>query len=76
MARLSGEEELSDRFLNFLSGVLEDFLGRIRPLELARGWQADPDWVVDLFLAADNAGLVSLRCEIYAPGAETAPRLR
>jgi class 3 adenylate cyclase len=67
LARLTGDDELSECLVDFLIRALEDFLSRIRPLELARKWRAEPDHVVDLFLAAHNVGLVSLRWEILCP---------
>ncbi len=67
LRRLSGNDELSDRLVDYLTRAPEDFLGRMRPLELARAWRADSDRVVDLFLAAHRARLVSLRWEILCP---------
>ena len=67
LGRLSGNEELSDRLVDYLKRAPDDFLGRIRPLELARAWNADADRIVDLFLAAHRAGLLSLRWEILCP---------
>jgi len=67
LRRFSGDDALSDRLVDYLKRAPEDFLGRIRPLQLARAWHADPDRVVDLFLAAHRAGLVSLRWEILCP---------
>jgi len=67
LCRLSGDEEMSDRLVDYLRRAPNDFLARIRPLQMARGWGADPDRVVDLFLAAHRARLVSLRWEILCP---------
>ncbi len=67
LGRLTGDDEMSDRLIDFLSRAPDDFLGRIRPLELARAWRAEEDRMVDLLLAAHRARLVSLRWEILCP---------
>ena len=67
LGRLSGDEDLSDRMVDYLKRVPNDFLGRIPPLELAHAWRADANRIVDLFLAAHRAGLLSLRWEILCP---------
>jgi hypothetical protein len=67
LGRLTGDEKLSDRMVDYLKRAPDDFLGRIRPLELARAWRADANRIVDLFLAAHRAGLLSLRWEILCP---------
>ncbi len=64
---LSNDRQMSDRLIDYLLRAPDDFLGRIRPLELARAWNRDPIEVVDLFLAAHYAKLVSLRWEILCP---------
>lgn len=65
--RLHGSEALPDRLIDFLERAPEDYLGRIRPLELARAWREDADRVVDLFLAAHGARLLTLRWEVLCP---------
>jgi class 3 adenylate cyclase len=67
LVRLSGDDALADRLVDYLKRAPEDFLGRIRPLDLARAWRAGADPVVDLCLAAHRAGLLSLRWEILCP---------
>ena len=67
LKRLSGEDALTDKLVDFLVRAPTDFLGRVRPLQLARAWHADPNRVADLFLAAHAAGLLSLRWEVLCP---------
>lgn len=67
LGRLTGDEEMSDRLVDYLKRAPDDFLGRIRPLELAHAWRADADRIVDLLLAAHRAGLMSVRWEILCP---------
>jgi len=64
---LSNDDEMSDRLVDYLKRAPNDLLTRIRPLQTARAWRADPDRVVDIFLAAHRARLVSLRWEILCP---------
>jgi len=64
---LTGDVPLADRLVDFLKRAPNDFLGRVRPLELARTWGADRDKTVDLFLAAHRARLLSLRWEVLCP---------
>lgn len=65
--RLHGDETLPDRLIDFLQRAPDDYLGRIRPLELAKAWRADAGQVVDLFLAAHSARLLTLRWEVLCP---------
>jgi len=67
LGRLSSDEDLSDRMVDYLKRVPDDFLGRIPALKLAHAWRADANRIVDLFLAAHRAGLLSLRWEILCP---------
>ena len=67
LRRLSRDDELSDRLIDFIKRAPDDFLVRIRPRELAQAWNADADRVVDLMLAAHRARLMSLRWEILCP---------
>lgn len=67
LTRLAGDEPLTEKLIDFLVRAPSDFLARIRPLERARAWHADPDEVVDLFLAAHAVGLLSLRWEVLCP---------
>jgi len=67
LSRLSGDDKLPARLIDYLTRAPEDFLTRLRPLALARAWRADADQVVDLFLSAHSAGLLSLRWEVLCP---------
>ncbi|MDE0941941.1 MAG: DUF5939 domain-containing protein [Alphaproteobacteria bacterium] len=60
-------QSLADRLGVYLSQTPESWLGRIRPLVLARKWRTDPDRVVNLCLAAHHQGLLRLRWEVLCP---------
>ena len=62
-----GNPALVRRLADYLGQTPETWLQRIRPLALARKWQADEADVVALFLAAHNQGLLRLRWEVLCP---------
>jgi len=68
LAERSGMPELGERLIDFLVRAPNALLHRIRPLEMARAWNADPQAVVDLMLCASAVGLLSLRWEVLCPG--------
>ena len=67
IASQTGSAGLAKRLGEYLSQTPESWLGRIRPLVLARQWGADQDAVVVLCLAAHHAGLLRLRWEVLCP---------
>ncbi len=62
-----GGRTLLVRLGEYLSQTPEVWLQRIRPLVLARKWQADETDVVAMFLAAHHHGLLRLRWEVLCP---------
>ncbi len=62
-----GNPALLAHLAEYLSQTPEVWLERIRPLVLARHWQADESYVVAMFLAAHHQGLLRLRWEVLCP---------
>lgn len=62
-----GNGALTKQLSDYLSQTPEAWLQRVRPLVLARQWQADEGAVVAMFLAAHNQGLLRLRWEVLCP---------
>lgn len=58
---------MARRLTDYLTGAPESFLYRIRPLALARDWQAAEQDVLELCLTAHHLGLMSLRWELLCP---------
>jgi class 3 adenylate cyclase len=65
--------ELVRRFSQLLSEASEVELSRVRPLRLARLWNADERAVIELCLRAVRAGLLTLRWDILCPSCRGAP---
>jgi len=59
--------DLALRLRNFLVTTNPIRLKHLRPLELAEVWDVPPDHVVDLFIAAQREGLLTMRWEIMCP---------
>lgn len=58
---------LATRLADHLLDAQEVDLGRLRPLALARAWQAPPRDCVELALAAARAGLLEARWQLLCP---------
>ena len=58
---------LAPKLAQFLLHAPVVSLRAIRPLELARRWQAAPDHTVELFLAAQRLGIVAMGWDLLCP---------
>ena len=58
---------LAERLRDYLLDEQDVLVARIRPLELARLWDAPSRHVVELCLAAVDAGLLGMRWELLCP---------
>jgi len=61
------DTDVVDKIAHLLLTLPDDAVSRLRPVALARGWDADRQDVVDAFLAATSAGLVTLRWDVICP---------
>ncbi|MEM7564917.1 MAG: adenylate/guanylate cyclase domain-containing protein, partial [Pseudomonadota bacterium] len=61
------EHGLGQQLVDYINGQLEVDLWSIRPLAIARRWQADPGQVVELFLQSVRSGLLESRWDILCP---------
>jgi class 3 adenylate cyclase len=58
---------LAPTLLGFLAHAPEVALRSLRPLELARLWRAEPDSVIELFLAAQKVGILAMGWDLLCP---------
>lgn len=58
---------LGPTLLGFLGHAPEVALRSLRPLELARQWRAEPDAVIELFLAAQKLGILAMGWDLLCP---------
>jgi len=58
---------LADRLANFLSTAPEARLRKIRPLALARAWNAPPHAVIELCLKAQELGMLQMSWDVLCP---------
>ncbi len=58
---------LAATLLGFLAHAPDVALRSLRPLELARLWRAEPDAVIELFLAAQRIGILAMGWDLLCP---------
>ncbi|MCG6859061.1 MAG: adenylate/guanylate cyclase domain-containing protein [Salaquimonas sp.] len=58
---------LAQRLADYVTGEQDVAVERIRPLELARLWEAPSRHVIELCLAAVDAGLLAMRWQLLCP---------
>jgi class 3 adenylate cyclase len=67
LAASSYDHGLADRLSSFLSTAPEARLQKIRPLALARAWDASPRTVVELCLKARELGILQMSWDVLCP---------
>lgn len=69
---------LGQTLLGFLARAPDVALRSLRPLELARLWEVEPEAVIELFLAAQKTGILAMGWDLLCPrcrGAKVRVRL-
>ena len=61
------EHGLGQQLIDFINRQMEVDLWNIRPLNIARRWQANPSHVIELFLQSVRCGLLESRWDILCP---------
>jgi len=75
LAQAGQPSKLIHRLETFLRESPDVDLTHIRPLAVARSWEADPWWVLGLCLRATQCGLLNLSWEVLCPNCRSSRQL-